>query len=496
MSLAVILKHKEHLFPPKRLVLSQKALKTQVYNEQTKKFEDIYLKTNEGRPLWSKDDKKYLKTFKNSPFVIQAVEYSKIEYQTLSETQKQASKSQAYQYLMIHKKSGYVLSTKIVKKLKDPKKVSHSKLFGKSFDPKMHKVMSNPVIDLKRPLSEKDPLDDNLKEIFQNKSFQKICVGIIALWFISLAYTTLTKYFEKPEPTLVQLENKELILKKREAIKKLLIVSPSEKKVVKLAKPKPKSEKVNKPKSKTIKPKNKTQKVASGSTKIKSEKKTKVKKGKSNVTANRKSLKPSPKPSLTDSLFSRSLKKGRIGKAAETAKNTSRGSKKGSQSGKGFGSSSKVSGGFAKGSGKSLAASANSRGGSGRGQGSGAGSSGVGSAGLNLNLNGTGSDISGGLTREQINKVVRRNKRDITRCYETREPFNPGMEGQVSVNFIINGSGRVVASAIKNSSINDKPLNNCLNRKIATWKFDKPTNGVNVKVTYPFNFKSTNIGAL
>lgn len=492
MSLAVILKHKEDLFPKKRFILTENPIKTQIYSEKTKKYEVIYLKIENDRPVWSRDGKRYLKGFTSSNFEINRVEYSKINRQTLSETQK-VSGSAAYQYLMIHKKSDYVLSTKIVKKLKNPKKVDYSKLFGKNFDPKIHKVMSNPILNLKGAKSEKDPLDDNLKEIVENKNFQKICAGIVAVWFISMAYTALTNYFKQPEPTLVQLENKELILKKREAIKKLLTVSPSETKVVKVEKPK--SEKVAKPKKK-IKKTPKPQKVASGSTKFKSNKKARVKKGKANVSKNRKSIKPSPKPSLQDSLFSRSLKKGSIGKASNTAKNTLRGSKRGSKSGKGYGSSSNVSGGFAKGTGTSLAASASSRGGSGRGKGSGAGSSGVGSAGLNLNLNGTGSDITGGLTREQINKVVRRNKRDITRCYETREQFNPGMEGQVSVNFTINASGQVIASAVKNSSINDKPLNNCLSRKIATWRFDKPTNGVNVKVTYPFNFKSTNIGAL
>ena len=66
----------------------------------------------------------------------------------------------------------------------------------------------------------------------------------------------------------------------------------------------------------------------------------------------------------------------------------------------------------------------------------------------------------------------------------------PDLEGKLLVDFNISPRGRVDTSAVKQSTLADARLDDCILRRLAKWQFPKPKGGVNVAVTYPFIFKS------
>lgn len=94
--------------------------------------------------------------------------------------------------------------------------------------------------------------------------------------------------------------------------------------------------------------------------------------------------------------------------------------------------------------------------------------------------------VHGGLSREQIETVIKRNEGQIRYCYEKGLQTNPGLSGTVGVNFVINGLGKVSAAKLGSSSLRSKRVNNCIVAKLKRWKFPRPVGGLNVKVDYPF----------
>ena len=101
----------------------------------------------------------------------------------------------------------------------------------------------------------------------------------------------------------------------------------------------------------------------------------------------------------------------------------------------------------------------------------------------------TTEDISvqgGGLTKEQVAKVISQHLGLIRRCYERGLQVSPSLKGRVITQFIINGQGRVFAARIPSSTLNSKIVENCIANHLVRWQFPKPTDGVNVRVKHPF----------
>ncbi len=66
----------------------------------------------------------------------------------------------------------------------------------------------------------------------------------------------------------------------------------------------------------------------------------------------------------------------------------------------------------------------------------------------------------------------------------------PDIEGKLMVAFVIGGDGAVKTSSVKQSTLPDPRLDDCILRRLATWRFPQPKGGVDVAVTYPFIFKT------
>lgn len=96
--------------------------------------------------------------------------------------------------------------------------------------------------------------------------------------------------------------------------------------------------------------------------------------------------------------------------------------------------------------------------------------------------------VEGGLTRDQVDEVIQRNKGQIRYCYEKGLQGTPGLKGRVSINFVIGASGRVSQANVQQSSVDSSSLEGCVVAKLKNFKFPQPVGGVNVQVRYPFSF--------
>jgi TonB family protein len=97
-------------------------------------------------------------------------------------------------------------------------------------------------------------------------------------------------------------------------------------------------------------------------------------------------------------------------------------------------------------------------------------------------------DMSGGgkLDRAVVKKYIRKQLAKIRWCYQKAFQRNPDLEGKLTVSFVISPTGSVMKSKVVKSTLGDKELENCIERKIMTWRFPAPQGGGVLKINYPF----------
>jgi hypothetical protein len=99
--------------------------------------------------------------------------------------------------------------------------------------------------------------------------------------------------------------------------------------------------------------------------------------------------------------------------------------------------------------------------------------------------------IMGSLDKEIIRRVVREHMAQIRYCYEKELTRTPGIYGKIVMKWIINGNGKVTQAKVAQTQMKNKNVENCMARKIRTWRFPKPKGGGIVIVNYPFVFKQS-----
>lgn len=122
------------------------------------------------------------------------------------------------------------------------------------------------------------------------------------------------------------------------------------------------------------------------------------------------------------------------------------------------------------------------RGGTGTGNGPGGG---PGEAKVNV---GAGAAAAhGGLSPEQVRRVVMNHIGAVRACYESEAQRNPGLKGGVTVQWNIDPSGAVSGASVASSSLGNLRVEGCVVRQVRSWRFpssDAPT----VVVGFPFKF--------
>ena len=97
-------------------------------------------------------------------------------------------------------------------------------------------------------------------------------------------------------------------------------------------------------------------------------------------------------------------------------------------------------------------------------------------------------DDGGGLTKEQVARVVRAHSNAIKFCYEKELQRKPTLSGKIEVYWIIQPDGSVEKSKIASSSMEDAAVEGCVSRQVKQWVFPK-SDGRTVVQSYPFLFK-------
>lgn len=133
-------------------------------------------------------------------------------------------------------------------------------------------------------------------------------------------------------------------------------------------------------------------------------------------------------------------------------------------------------------------------GGSGQGKGAGygkgehAGVKGQGAAFVSMDI--AGAAVDEGLTKDEVGEVIHRHLSEVRYCYESAMIRTPDLEGKLMTAFVIGGNGVVKSTEVKSSTVPDPRLDDCILRRLATWKFPTPRGNIDVAVAYPFIFKT------
>lgn len=96
--------------------------------------------------------------------------------------------------------------------------------------------------------------------------------------------------------------------------------------------------------------------------------------------------------------------------------------------------------------------------------------------------------VSGGLTMQEVQAVIRANLNQIRHCYEQLLQRSPSANGKIKVKFVVDPNGRVSSASILSSTISDSVMTGCVTGHVSRWSFPKPRGGQAVNVSYPFVF--------
>ncbi len=96
--------------------------------------------------------------------------------------------------------------------------------------------------------------------------------------------------------------------------------------------------------------------------------------------------------------------------------------------------------------------------------------------------------FAGGLSREEIQRVIDRTMGQMKYCYEREIQKSPDLEGKLLTRFTISPDGTVATSDVVQNTMHNAQVAACVQRIISRMAFPKPRGGGVVAVTYPFLF--------
>jgi outer membrane biosynthesis protein TonB len=93
----------------------------------------------------------------------------------------------------------------------------------------------------------------------------------------------------------------------------------------------------------------------------------------------------------------------------------------------------------------------------------------------------------GSLDRKVVKEIIREHHKEVRACYEMGLARQPDVAGRVQSAFTVSTAGDVVAVDIRDSTLGSPAIEECVRRRVFSWKFPKPVGG-NADVSYVFNF--------
>lgn len=95
-------------------------------------------------------------------------------------------------------------------------------------------------------------------------------------------------------------------------------------------------------------------------------------------------------------------------------------------------------------------------------------------------------EVRGSLSREIIQRVIRRHRNEVRYCYERSLQQNPTLQGRVVIRFTISATGAVTTATPTDVGAGLEDTASCIARATRRWAFPTPAGGGIVIVTYPF----------
>jgi TonB family protein len=95
---------------------------------------------------------------------------------------------------------------------------------------------------------------------------------------------------------------------------------------------------------------------------------------------------------------------------------------------------------------------------------------------------------SAALSKPEITKFVDRQKASILLCYKRAVQKKPGLTGDLTTEFTISPTGKVLRARVTASTLGDDAVSTCVTERMQRWQFPEPAGGEAVTVTYPFSF--------
>lgn len=98
--------------------------------------------------------------------------------------------------------------------------------------------------------------------------------------------------------------------------------------------------------------------------------------------------------------------------------------------------------------------------------------------------------VIGGLTADEVGRIIRRHWNEIKYCYEKELSKDPNLAGKVGVAFQIGPIGDVVTAKVSETDLHSNNVEECMLSNVRRWKFPNPRGGGVVDVNYPFIFSA------
>ena len=93
----------------------------------------------------------------------------------------------------------------------------------------------------------------------------------------------------------------------------------------------------------------------------------------------------------------------------------------------------------------------------------------------------------GGLSPDQVQRVVRARTGALRACFESEAQRDPNLKGGVTVQWQIEPGGSVASASVASSTLKNPRVEGCVLRQVKSWRF--PTADAPTTVSaYPFKF--------
>lgn len=101
--------------------------------------------------------------------------------------------------------------------------------------------------------------------------------------------------------------------------------------------------------------------------------------------------------------------------------------------------------------------------------------------------------VEGGLSKYVINATIAKYLSQVRRCYEAELKNSPDIQGLVEMSFEINAEGKLNFAKVNRTTLNSRPVEECISTRMMDWQFPQPKGGVTVPVKYPFMLRPVGV---